>query len=217
MEGGKSVVEVLNSAFTVRTVVGTADFLSSLKTNKSNIEILEAKADVLASLGEFKTNDAALAVVEIPPAQDKPIQHDRFTLVLDDIRDPGNLGTIIRTADWYGISHILASEETVDCYSPKVITSTKGSFTRVSIHYTRLTETLKYVTMPIYGAFLEGNDVHKELFPKAGLLVIGNESKGISEEVGALVTHPLTIPRIGGAESLNAAIATAILLDNIIC
>jgi TrmH family RNA methyltransferase len=134
---------------------------------------------------------------------------------LDDIRDPGNLGTIIRTADWYGIKHILASEETVDFYNPKVINSTKGSFTRVQVHYTDLNAILAANELPVFGAFLTGENVHQAKFPKAGLLVIGNESNGISPSLSTKITHPVTIPKFGQAESLNAAIATAILLDNI--
>lgn len=215
VEGGKSVLEVLASDLEVRMVVATKDFVQHLNTLKKGAELYEVKSDVLSALGEFRTNDAALAVVHMKKPENFIIAEDNFTLVLDDIRDPGNLGTIIRTADWYGIKHIIASEETVDFYNTKVINSTKGSFTRVSVDYRNLGEVFEANTLPVYGAFLEGQNVHQMIFPKAGLLLIGNESNGISAALSGKVTHPVTIPRLGQAESLNAAIATAILLDNI--
>jgi TrmH family RNA methyltransferase len=138
-----------------------------------------------------------------------------IALILDDIRDPGNLGTIIRTADWYGIRHIIASEDTADVYNPKVISATMGSFCRTSISYTSLPAYLEGIGRPVYGAFLEGEDIHKVKFQPEAMIVIGNESRGISPEVERLIRHRITIPRIGGAESLNAAIATAIFLDNL--
>lgn len=208
-------MEVLASDFEVRMVLGTETFVQNLQTIKEDTELCVVKPDVLSTLGDFQTNDAALAVVQMKKRNNFSIVQDNFTLVLDDIRDPGNLGTIIRTADWYGITHILASEETVDFYNTKVINSTKGSFTRVFVDYTDLSEVLATNTLPVYGAFLNGQDVHHTIFPKAGLLLIGNESNGISKELSHKVTHPVTIPRLGQAESLNAAIATAILLDNI--
>lgn len=215
VEGGKSVLEVLASSFEVRMVLGTETFVQNLQTIKDNTELYVVKPDVLSTLGDFQTNDAALAVVQMKKRNSFSVAQDNFTLVLDDIRDPGNLGTIIRTADWYGITHILASEGTVDFYNTKVINATKGSFTRVCVDYTDLKEVLSTNTLPVYGAFLDGSDVHQTTFPNAGLLLIGNESNGISPALSAMVTHPITIPKFGQAESLNAAIATAILLDNI--
>lgn len=215
VEGGKSVLEVLASDYTVRMVLGTESFVQQLQVVKHNTALFIVKPDVLSTLGDFQTNDAALAVVQMKKGNGLALAQDNFTLLLDDIRDPGNLGTIIRTADWYGITHILASEETVDFYNTKVINATKGSFTRVVVDYTDLSEVLATNTLPVYGAFLEGQNVHHTTFPKAGLLVIGNESNGISAALSQKITHPITIPRLGQAESLNAAIATAILLDNI--
>jgi RNA methyltransferase, TrmH family len=215
VEGAKSVREVLSSDFEVMLLVATADFLAKLENHLPAFEIVEMKQRELETLGEFQTNDAALAIVRMKANNLINLPKDQFTLLLDDIRDPGNLGTIIRTADWYGISSIVASEETVDFYSPKVIASTKGSFTRVSVMHTNLSELLASNTLPVFGAFLEGDDVHTTEFGSAGLLVIGNESRGISKEVEKHVTNRITIPRYGKAESLNAAVATSIILDNI--
>lgn len=214
VEGAKSVQEVLASDFEVTLLVATANFLTNLKNPLPTLEIVEAEQRELGTLGEFRTNDAALAVVRMKADKRIKIPIDQFTIMLDDIRDPGNLGTIIRTADWYGISSIVASEETVDFYSPKVISSTKGSFTRVSFMCTNLLQTLASNSLPVFGAFLEGDNVHTVEFGNAGILVIGNESRGISMEVANYVTNRIAIPRYGKAESLNAAIATSIILDN---
>lgn len=215
VEGAKSVEEVLNADFEVMMLVGSSEFLRSVKHIPENTEVFESKASEMSSMGDFQTNDAALAVVRMKPKSEPRIEPSGFTLLLDDIRDPGNLGTIIRTADWYGITTILASEETVDFYSPKVINSTKGSFIRVNFMYADLPVILSQQSLPIYGALLEGTDVHKVRFKESGILVIGNESRGISPAVEKFVTERITIPRFGKAESLNAAIATAIILDNI--
>ena len=143
------------------------------------------------------------------------IKEGEFIIALDDIRDPGNLGTIIRTADWYGIHTIIASEETADFYNPKVISSTMGSFTRVNVHYEDLQNFLSKTHRKIYGAFLQGRSIHHESFASGGIILIGNESRGISKPLEKLVTDRITIPRFGHAESLNAAIATAVICDNI--
>jgi TrmH family RNA methyltransferase len=145
-----------------------------------------------------------------------PVLHgDTFSLMLDDIRDPGNLGTIIRTADWYGIKNIIASEETADVYNGKVIQSSMGSFIRVHIFYTSLKEYLTRNTLPVFGTFLDGENAHTIQYGTGGIILVGNEANGISKEVEQFVTRRITIPRFGQAESLNAAIATAIVCDNI--
>lgn len=217
VEGAKSVEEVLNADFEVRMLVASPQFLQRVKFIPEDTEVMESKPSEMSGMGDFQTNDAALAVVRMKAKQIPNISDDNFTLLLDDIRDPGNLGTIIRTADWYGITNILASEETVDFYSPKVINATKGSFVRVNFVNADLPVTLAQQSLPVYGAFLDGEDVHKVGFGKGGILVIGNESWGISPAVEKFVTKRITIPRFGKAESLNAAIATAIILDTIKC
>ena len=216
VEGAKSVEEVLHSDFEVEMLVASPEFVQSVESLRPNLQIFEAKPIEMANLGDFQSNDAALAVVRMKPKTEPVISLDDFTLLLDDIRDPGNLGTIIRTADWYGINTIIASEETVDFYSPKVINASKGSFMRIHFCNANLPAVLsKHSSLPVYGAFLNGEDVHTIQFPKSGFLVIGNESRGISSAVEKFIANKVTIPRYGKAESLNAAIATAILLDNI--
>lgn len=215
VQGAKAVNEVLASDYTVELLVGTASFLQGASQARKAKEVSEATESELTALGSVETNSSALAVVRMKPPSRPVIPKDNFTLVLDDIRDPGNLGTIIRTADWYGIATILASDETADWYNPKVINATMGSFLRVEVHYGSLDEWLASADLPVYGTFLDGKDVHTIDFGKGGLIVIGNESRGISAEVEKRVTQRITIPRIGKAESLNASVATAIVLDNL--
>ncbi len=216
VEGAKSVSELLSSDFEVMWLAGTENFLHENERviHGRNIEIAIANEKELEQLGSFQTNDAAVAVAKIKPNVAPQLKNE-FCLVLDDLRDPGNLGTIIRTADWYGIKNIIASEETADFYNSKTISSTMGSFCRVKVYYTDLSDFLSMNSIPVYGTFMNGADVHQVDFGKDGLIVIGNESNGISDEVSKFVNHRITIPKIGGAESLNAAMATGIVLDNV--
>jgi TrmH family RNA methyltransferase len=213
VEGRKGVEELLGSDFTTTLVCATKEFIQNHTIE--DVEVIEVTASELEAMGSAETNDAVLAVAKTRPNTRPSIAANKYALVLDDIRDPGNLGTIIRTADWYGIRHIIASEETADIYNPKVIRSTMGSFCRVNIFYTSLTEFLSGTDAMVYGTFLGGSDVHQLKFAPGGLIVIGNESNGISLEVGKFITQKITIPRFGLAESLNASIATGIILDNL--
>jgi TrmH family RNA methyltransferase len=214
VEGTKSVRELLASDFEVVTLVATERFLSEVKV-LPHVNVLEASERELESLGEFQTNNAALAVARLKPNLPVTVGLREYGLVLDDIRDPGNLGTIIRTADWYGINKIIASLETADFYSPKVISATMGSFTRTHIFYTDLTTFLLGTQHTVYGAYLEGDDVHDVNFAPGGLIIVGSESHGITPALQNSVTQKITIPRYGMAESLNAAIATAVICDNL--
>jgi TrmH family RNA methyltransferase len=214
VEGAKSVLELLTSDFQVVRVLGTAEFLSSLSTpTKTTVE--EVTELELSGIGEFQTNTTALAIARMKPNSSLTISSNEFGLVLDDIRDPGNLGTIIRTADWYGIYKIIASSETADFYNPKVISASMGSFTRVQVFYTDLAEYLSRSPQNIFGAYLNGKNIREVTFGTEGLLIIGNESRGISADLEKFVTNKITIPRYGEAESLNAAIATAVICDNL--
>lgn len=213
VEGEKSVAELIQSSFVTEIVYATASF----KKAHSNV-IAEKKIDVrivdegeLNALGTLEHNNSAIAIALQKPLQ--PVSLDDIVLVLDDIRDPGNLGTLIRIADWYGIKHVVCSPSCVDWYNPKVISATMGSFTRVSGFYTDLVPFLSKARVPVLGAVLDGTSVHTYQFPQAGILVVGSESHGISKEVSRKITDRVTIPRIGGAESLNAAVAGGIILD----
>jgi len=169
----------------------------------------------LERISQLATPNQVLAIVKQFEMPDTAPVRGQLVLALDTIQDPGNLGTIIRIADWFGISRIVCSHDSADCYNPKVVQSTMGSISRVSILYTDLEKWLSEKGQPvIYAAALEGHAVNTTGKIKEGVLVIGNESKGISPAVFEKVTQRITIPRIGQAESLNAAVATGILLSH---
>lgn len=216
VDGEKGVEEVINSDFEILQLVVTQSYFDRAKreVDRYNAELLIATESQLMQIGSFQTNRSALAVVRQKPNQLPQLDSDDFILVLDDIRDPGNLGSIIRTADWFGMRKIMASEQTADFYNPKVINATMGSFTRVQFGYGKLEEELKKVEASIYGTFMEGADVHSTRFEKSGFIVVGNEANGISPPIQKLITNRITIPGAAGAESLNVAIATGIVLDN---
>ena len=218
VEGAKSVQEVLASPFGVTMLLATDTFLAENNklVSQQPCRVETATPDELTRLGTLESNNAAIAVVKMRPNLAPTLLPNQWTLVLDDIRDPGNLGTILRIADWYGIDTILCSATTADVYNPKVISASKGSFTRINWWYGELEPVLKSAQMPILGAFLGGENVHKTNFgPGGGLIVLGNEANGIGPAVEALVTQRITIPRYGQAESLNVGIATAVILDNL--
>lgn len=215
VEGAKGVREVLNSGFNVQSLMATQDFLSELDSPiTAEMDVYTVKEDVLSQIGSFKNNNAGIAVVETPASASIELPQDGLTLALEDVKDPGNLGTIIRIADWYGIQNIVCSHETVELYNPKVISATMGSFTRVTVHYCNLQEVLGSTDLPIYGALLSGDSIYETQLSNAGIVLMGNESMGLSDALQSLVSNPLKIPGRGGAESLNVAIATAVVLDN---
>ncbi|MDP5158331.1 MAG: RNA methyltransferase [Flaviramulus sp.] len=208
VEGIKTISELLNSNFLLYELYTTEPFNFDAKK-----EILISDGD-LKKISFFRTPNKALAIFKIPDL--KPIENEGLILALDDVRDPGNLGTIIRLCDWFGITNLVCSKETVDCFNPKVIQSTMGSITRVNMSYIDLNNFLKETDLPIYGAFMEGENIYKKENIKTGILVMGNEANGISENIKALVNEKITIPRFGdlqATESLNVATATAILLS----
>ena len=217
VEGAKSVVELLKSDFEIELLFVSKSFFEENEAILQNLSIQPELVEIneLEKVGSFSSNNAALAVVKTKKNVEILVKNKEFALILDDIRDPGNLGTIIRIADWYGITKIICSTSTVDVFNPKVINSTMGSFTRISLYYTDLEEFIKNQRVNIYGTLLDGENIHQTQFTNSGYIVIGNEANGISEEITKLITHKITIPRFGGAESLNAGIATAVVLDNV--
>ncbi|MEY3644454.1 MAG: hypothetical protein RLZZ207_1149 [Bacteroidota bacterium] len=216
VEGEKSVVEVLQSSFTVDLLLVTQEFATkhaALLSGKA-IELLSVTPNQLEQLGQYQSNDAALAVVQMKSNRAFLPEKGELILALDEVRDPGNLGTIIRIADWYGIKKLIFSAHTAEFYNPKVIQSSMGSFTRVQFYYGDLAQAFKEWNLPVYGAFLEGESIHKLTNPTPGVLLLGNESQGISKDLEKWVSSKVTIPSFGMAESLNVAIATAIFCDN---
>lgn len=217
VEGEKAVLELLQSDWPVVALFATEHFLTAHGAHCQRAELLQScSSSELERVGTFSSNDAALAVVRIPQRSFSPLAPQEWVLVLDSINDPGNLGTIIRIADWYGIRHILCSEDTADAFNPKVIAAAKGSFLRVQLHYQPLVPLLEHAARPVYGAYLGGESVHQlALAAPGGYLVLGNEANGISEAVGQHISRKVTIPAFGQAESLNVGIACAIICDNL--
>ncbi len=216
VEGEKSVAELLVSNFEIDFLLVTDEFFKKhsdlIKKRSAKYEI--ANQEQIEKIGTLETNDSALAIARQKNNTFTKIGSDEVMIALEKIQDPGNLGTIIRIADWYGIKNIVASKNTVDFYNPKVIAASMGSFTRVNVFYEDLKEFLSKINTPIWGAFLHGENIHKASFPKSGILLMGNESNGISKDLEKLITRKITIPSFGHAESLNVAIATAVILDN---
>lgn len=220
VEGTKSILELISSDYKIEILVATDEFLQKYRSilADGDFQILNSTPDDLARLGSFQTNDGAIAVVKMKPNVAFEINSSDYTLVLDDIRDPGNLGTIIRIADWYGFKGIICSNSTTEFYNPKVIAASKGSFCRIQPYYTDIHDYLTDKTSPkkVIGMLLEGESLYGYTFPSEGAFVVmGNESHGISPEIRELVTDPVSIPRFGQAESLNVGIATAIICDHI--
>ncbi|RNI27755.1 RNA methyltransferase [Rufibacter immobilis] len=217
VEGEKSVAELLQSDFELETLLATQKFLQKhTHLVQKGFEVIQVSEDELGKAGSMESNNAALAIAKMKPAPQFSWTQAPFVLALDEVRDPGNLGTIIRIADWYGLTSVVLSETSADFYNQKVIAATMGSFTRITPHYVSLGEFLEKrpLNVPVYGAALEGENVHKLTLQPQGVLVMGNESHGIRPEIMQKVTQPLHIPGRGGAESLNVGTATAILLDN---
>ncbi len=212
VEGVKQLEELLLSDFVIKTIYATQDWTSK---NLGDTHLVSVSADELKKISALQTPNQVLAVVEEPRAKKLLIPSDKWVLALDGIQDPGNMGTLIRIADWFGIDTILASPDSVDCFNPKVIQSTMGSFTRVTVFYEQLDQLFLSAELPVYGALLEGESVFANDHFKKGILLIGNESKGIHPTLQQSITHSISIPRIGKAESLNAAVAAGILLSQL--
>ncbi|MFN6388645.1 MAG: TrmH family RNA methyltransferase [Bacteroidota bacterium] len=207
-EGVKLVGEMIAAGYPLKAVYA----LDSWESPDASIEVTRIEVFELEKMSMLQTPNQVLAVAMMPQQVKALDLGGQLTLVLDGIQDPGNMGTIIRTADWFGITQIVASEDTVDVYNPKVIGATMGSFMRVSVTYKNLQEWMPTVKLPVYGALLEGENIFTTNAVKEGLLVIGSEGKGIRENILDLITYPVTIPKIGGAESLNAGIAAGVIV-----
>jgi TrmH family RNA methyltransferase len=213
IEGIKMVEELIQSDYEVSEIYATSIWIE----NNPSVECSEISEKELKSISSLKTPNEVLAVVKQKEPQLTDVSN-QLSIALDKIQDPGNFGTIIRTADWFGINNIICSEESVDVYNPKVLQATMGSFFRMNIIYTDLSKFFtKNSELNVYGALLDGENVYqKELKSKGSVLLMGNESRGISEELKAFVTEKVLIPNFGKAESLNVATATAILCSEFV-
>lgn len=208
-EGIKLTNELLDADFIIKKIYAIKEWIDVNTTIENVVEVSEAD---LKRISNFETPQQVLAVVKQKGATNIPDLTNKITLVLDGIQDPGNLGTIIRTADWFGIKNIIASNDTADVYNPKVVQSTMGSIARVNIFYTDLDEFLSTNKIAVYGAMLDGQIIATIQKPNECLLVIGNESKGIRNNMLPFIQQKIAIAGKGDAESLNAAVATGIIL-----
>ena len=207
-EGEKLVDEIRNSSLRIRRILQTKPIFA-------DGELISEKE--MERISQLKSANSVLAVVELPKHKlslANPTKN--LVLCLDRIQNPGNLGTIIRLADWFGISDIVCSEDTADCFNPKVVQATMGAILRVRVHYTNLAEWLSsHKGATVYGTFLEGENIYNAKLENSGVIVMGNEGQGISAEVAEKVSHKLLIPPYPtdrcGSESLNVAVATAVI------
>jgi RNA methyltransferase, TrmH family len=215
VEGPKIVEELLLADQAILKVYATKDWVdrNQILVLRHQALIEEISTIELSRISQLNTPNEVLATVRMMPQKQEPNLH-ALIIALDDLQDPGNLGTIIRLADWFGIQQIVCSNNTVDQYNPKVVQSSMGSFVRTQIWYKDLPEWLSQQN-EIYGAVLDGESLYAQTKITQGTILIGNESKGINESLKKLINHPITIPRKGGAESLNAAMATAIILSHL--
>ena len=205
-EGPKVVGELLNAHFDPLQLFATKEWAET----HQDLVVETVTDDELQRLSFMQHPQQVLAVFRLPEEQE--MKPTGLCLALDGVQDPGNMGTIIRIADWFGIQTIYCSEDTVDAWSPKVVQATMGSIARVNIIYISLAALIQQTSVPVYGTLLDGNDLYQETLSREGIIVMGNEGNGISPEIRQLVTHRLLIPKYHeGPESLNVAVATAIV------
>jgi TrmH family RNA methyltransferase len=217
VEGIKSIKEFIQSSYQIHTIFYTTEQREWLPQLPANINLFEVNNAELAKISTLQTPQGFLALVYIP--KNKSVNPEtlanQFTLVLDGVQDPGNMGTIIRTADWFGFKQIVCSEDTVEAYNPKTVQATMGSLARVNISYVNLVDFISQSKIPVFGALLEGKSIYKIDWKNEGLIILGNEGKGITQEVISKVNQPVTIPNFGEAESLNVAVSAAIFCSEI--
>lgn len=209
-EGIKGVQELLDAHFELDHLYTTQN---DFETVSNSLKTVVSEAD-LKKISALATPNTCLAVFRIP--KEKEIVASGLIVALDDVRDPGNLGTILRLCDWFGIQQLICSKETVDIYNPKVVQATMGSIARVNVSYVDLKDFLKTTSIPVFGTFMNGDNIYKASLPQEGIIVMGNEANGISSELEKIIKNRLTIPRFGAiqkTESLNVATATAIVLS----
>jgi len=217
IEGIKSIAEFIQSSYQVHSIYFLPQYQSLLPKLPANIKLFEVNNAELDKISTLQAPQGILALIYTPnhPVLKTETLKGGFSLLLDGIQDPGNLGTILRTADWFGFKNVICSVNTVEIYNPKTVQATMGSLSRVNVFYEDLSALISKVTLPVFGAVLNGKSMYQTDWGNEGLVVLGNEGQGISAEIMSLISHPVTIPRIGGAESLNVAISAAIFCADI--
>jgi TrmH family RNA methyltransferase len=213
---GQFVVEgpkVLNDFLSAGMMPDLVFHTQKVDPDKNFIKKIESSLiseEELIKISSLQTPQGCLAIFKMPEPKGE-CSSEGWIMMTDNIQDPGNLGTLIRIADWFGIEDFICSEDTVDCYNPKVIQASMGSLARVNTHYLPIKEWLSETELPVYAGLLDGDDIRGTSFSQKGILLIGNEGKGIRDELLPFITHKVAIPKLGGAESLNAAVAGGIM------
>jgi TrmH family RNA methyltransferase len=217
VEGFKSVIEFINSPYGVEAIYHTTSFDSNVLNLSRKINSFEISSAEMEKISSLKTPQhvAALVKIRVLPPLNNNLLKQKFSLVLDGIQDPGNLGTIIRIADWFGIQNVICSTDSVDVYNPKVVQASMGSLSRIDVFYEEIGRILAETDLPVFGALMQGESIYETDFGTHGLIVMGNEGNGMSRDVERLITRAVTIPRVGGAESLNVGIAAALFCSEI--
>lgn len=226
VEGVKMCQEAMAAKMPILTICATISWLSEHPDLPQNTQVFEVDRNSLERLSHLRSPNEVWMLVDqhfsAETGEPRNLKNTAPVIALDHLQDPGNLGTIIRTADWFGIRHIVCSEGTVSCFNPKVVQATMGGLFRTQIEYVDLPSYLAECGKAVYGALLDGSDIWAEsgglqLPSEGGVLVIGNESRGITPEVQQQITHRIKIPNLGGtAESLNASVAAAILMAEMV-
>lgn len=209
-EGVKVIQELLQSNFVLEHLFVTEAIFEHVPVSQKTL----VKEPDMKRISALSSPSPCLAIFKIPASE--KLEATGLIVALDDIRDPGNLGTIIRLCDWFGVKQLVCSSETVDVYNPKVIQSTMGSIKRVNVSYVDLDQFISETSLPVFGTFMDGKNVYNEKLPKEGILILGNEANGISSKLEKSITNRISIPRFGAiqeTESLNVATATAIFLS----
>lgn len=218
-EGEKIVLDLLKNGVKANTILCTPKWLEEHIDFSKKQEVIECDNTIIKKISSLSTPSEIIGIFQMPDYQtDKDYISGNLSLVLDDIQDPGNMGTIIRTADWFGIKNIFCSKGTVDVFNPKTIQATMGAIAKVNIIYCELEELIKEYQsndFPVYGTFLEGENIYSGNLSNKGFIVMGNEGKGISDNISAIISHKINIPPYNmsdtASESLNVAIATSII------
>lgn len=218
VEGLKSIQEFIHSSYQIHSIFYNSEQSNLLPKLPANINLFEVNNVELGKISTLQTPQGFLALIYLP--KNKKTDHEalknQFTLVLDGVQDPGNMGTIIRTADWFGFNKIICSEDTVEAFNPKTVQATMGSLARIEVYYENLNSFLAQSNLPVFGALLDGESIYKTNWGNEGLIILGNEGKGISEGIIKKIDKPITIPRVGNAESLNVAVSAAIFCAELV-
>lgn len=209
VEGTKLADEFITNEWQYKKIYATKEWLAKNNHTRDAMEVSEAE---LKKISQLTTPHEVLLIAEKKPVVENFIFTGKITVVLDGVQDPGNLGTIIRICDWFGVNQIIASEDTADQYNAKVVQASMGSIMRVNVLYMSISEAIKEATVTVYGTALSGNNIFSMQSLNEGIIVVGNESKGIREPLLSMLNETITIPKKGQAESLNAAVATGIIL-----